>query len=103
MEENEETYNEQVSDEEQEEDVNSGDMSKQNNKKMFMPPAFNKARRNVTKLVNSYFNALKDEIKLGAQLHLDRLKIADIEDAITSYVGLRYNDRPLKLDLKLNS
>ena len=68
---------------------------------MFLPSEYNKARRNVTKLVNSYFNVLKDEIKLGVKMNLDRSKIVDIEDAITSYIGLRYNDRPFKLDLKL--
>ena len=70
---------------------------------MFISSDYSKARRNVTKLVNTYFDILKNEVKLGAKLHLDRSKIADIEDAITSYISLRHNDRPLKLDLKLKA
>lgn len=46
--------------------------------KVFMPAEYNKAKRNITKLVNSYFTALKEQVKQGAKLTLDRSKLEDI-------------------------
>jgi hypothetical protein len=65
-----------------------------------MPADYSKAKRNVTKLVGHYFDLLKEEVKMGARLFLDRAKFNDIEPAITAYVGLRYNDKPPRLDVR---
>jgi hypothetical protein len=70
--------------------------------KVFIPPDFNKARRNVTKLVETYFKRLKEEIKYGAKLHINRNKLTDIEEAIIDYVGLRYNGKGIGLELKID-
>ena len=55
-------------DEHIEEEV-SGVESKQPIKSM-MPPAFQKAKRNVTTMINTYFLRLRDVVKAGATLHL---------------------------------
>ena len=68
-----------------------------------MPQDYNKAKRSITKIVNTYFNILREEIKCGAKINVDRNRLDDVEDAITAYVGLRYNDRPMRLDLKLRA
>ena len=52
-------------------------------------------------MVTSYFNILREEIKGGAKVNVDRTKLSDISDAIISYVGLRYNDRPLRMDVRV--
>ena len=52
-------------------------------------------------MVTTYFNIIRDEIKGGAKVNVDRNKLSDVSDAIISYVGLRYNDRPLRMDVKV--
>jgi hypothetical protein len=52
-------------------------------------------------MVKNYFDRLKEEVKDGAKLFINRCKLDEIEALISSYVGVRYNDRKERLDLKL--
>jgi hypothetical protein len=66
-----------------------------------MPADYHKAKRSLTKMVKNYFDRLKEEVKDGAKLFINRCKLDEIEALISSYVGVRYNDRKERLDLKL--
>ena len=56
----------------------------------------------MTKLVETYFKRLRDEVKFGAKLNLNRNKLTDIEEAIIDYVGVRYNGKGIRLEMKFD-
>jgi hypothetical protein len=69
--------------------------------KVFLPQEFHKAKRTLNKMILQYFYHLKDEVVRGGKLFLNRSRLNDIAKAITFYVGLRYNDKPERLEFKV--